>query len=646
MLDIAVLVPFQPQSASWVDPTVRGTLATSKLVAIRARDRFMEFLGRPLTPALATRRAPESPLSHRSLTAVVLATSLERAGLRWRVLDPGTESLSEWRKRLVALEAEAPRLVALSSTFIVDGAWLASFCAMVRQILPETRLAVGGYAYATDVKKFLSLDADILCVGEGEVRIVQIAEAARDNHGLEPIRGLYLRRGGGRLRYTGDVAPLRLDELPLPDWSLSSRIDPPVDLEHESIHYTLETQRGCVFKCAFCTYRTLAVPMQGSVERAVAAIRDVASRGRGELGVADATATFPRDRWLRLLRRLVEEGGSSIPITVFARVSDLDDEVCALMAQAGVRRVQIGQESGDQRMLNAMRKGTRVDQVAPAVAAMARNGVSAELLFIFGFPGESEASMAATRRLLETVNDGYAASPVVLTTRFELFGIQDFASVSHRDVLAGVEHRLGWNNLVVSPERAVEAMLRTNIALSRISHAPLTAFQVNESAWNDYPQQDESGRDMRFFHWAKALDRGIGIFAEAEMEGTHPDLAVLRRLREEILAPFPRRPRREVLLGNLRSRIKHRIVWRLASEWALERKAGIGPLTRAAVAAEVWQATRMVGPTLGAVRTGAYPDLGVVSPTSEAVDPPQEDHAAQLVQLGIATGKRKLARAQ
>lgn len=642
MLDAVVLVPFQPPSASWIDPNMRGSIAASKLVAIRARDRFLEYLGPPFaTEEFA--RSRES-LAHRSLTAVVLATSLEQAGLTWRVVDPGSESLSAWRARLETLRAQQPRLVALSSTFIVDGLWLASFCTMVRRLLPKARLAVGGYAYATDARKFLALDADVLCIGEGEVRLVDIVRAVRDGRGLEDIPGLYLRDARGKLRYTGDVEPLRLDELPLPNWSLSARIEPPVDIDREPVRYTLETQRGCVFKCAFCTYRTLAAPVQGSIERAVAAIRGVAARGHGEVYLADATATFPHDRWRLLLHRLIEEGGSPLPVTLFARVSDLDDDVCALMRRAGVRYVQVGQESGDQGVLNAMRKGTRVDRVAPAVAALARHEILADFLFIYGFPGETEASMAATRRMLLTLNDGHESWPVVRTARIELFAAQDFASVSQQETFSGEDRRLGWGHMAVSPERAAEEMLLTYVAMSRVPHAPATAFQVNEAAWHAFGQQVGADAGLWFFRWAKAFDRGIGAFVEADVAGRPLDAALLRSLREEILAPFPKGQPRGGLVRGLRSRVAHRIVWRVAAERASEPSEGVGPFTRTAVAREVWRSTHSLALTLTAMRTGQYP-RATVDASSAALAGARQAQAEQLVQLAVATGKRKLLRA-
>lgn len=635
MLDVVVLVPFENQPASWVDPTVRAAFAPTRLVAIRARDRLTELIG----------MAPESeaaPSAHRSLTAVALATSLEHAGLGWRVIDPGPIPLSDWRRRLEALRAFRPRVVAISSTFVIDGFWLGALCELVRRTLPEARLAVGGYYYATDAKQFLSIDADVLCVGEGERRIVDIVKAFRDGASLRGIRGVYVRDERGRLAYTGDADPLRIDELPLPDWSLSAKIDPPVHPDLTPIDYGVETQRGCIFKCEFCTFRTLAAPVQGSVEHAVRAIRNAVRPGGGTIFVVDATGTSPRDRWRRILERLVEEGASPVPISVYARVSDLDDDVCALMAKAGVQSVRIGQESGDQRLLNEMRKGTRVDQIAPAIAALGRHGISASIYFFYGFPGENEESLGATRRLLCGINDGHERAPVVHGISIGLFDLQNLAAVQQRDSLKGIRHRFGWEGLEVSPARAAQAALETYLELSRIPHAPWTAFGVIGDIWSLYDQDAIMGDPLAYFRWAKLLDHGIGLFVEEELAGKRPSAAALRSLRERILAGVAKRRAPLGALGAIRMRARHRATWQLLEEWARGGR-GIGPLTRLALGLEVGRTTGRLGDACEAAFTGKYPALGFVD--SEECARESDTAAGRLIDLGVATGRRKLVKA-
>ena len=635
MLDIALLVPFQPKGTSWIDPGVRTTHGPSKLITIRARDRFFEHLG--ISPSNTVREETRE----RSLTAVALATCLERAGLSWRALDPSAVSLEQWRHLIAALRSERPRLVAISSTFVNDAFWLGALCAFVREILPESRIAVGGYYYATSAKEFLALDADIYCVGEGEVRIVSISKAVRDGRGLDSIPGLYLRDGKNRLRYTGDVEPLRLDDVPLPDWSLSTRIDPPVDLRSHAIPYHVETQRGCVFKCQFCTYRTLAAPVLGTVERGVTAILD-AARGRGNVWLIDSTATYPRDRWRKLLEALIARGGSPLPMHVYARANDLDDEVCALMARAGVRFVLIGQESGDQRILNAIRKGTRVSDLRPAIAALGKYGIEPSLSFFYGFPGETEETMATTRRLIATINDDHRSAPVVRGITVHPMTLQDFAGVRDRMSEDGNTPRYDWSGFGVSATRAADAALEAHIELSRIPHAPTTGFDGIVPLHQIWLGK-RTGNDLSYFHWVKAIDRGIGLFVIEAIEGRKPNALELKEVRGQVLERLPRDVLRPSPWQRVVSRAKHRATWQVLAEWAREGQRATGPLTRLALGREALHATGDARLALRAIRSARFPEIGFLSQDEDARECTVA--AEQLVQLGVATGARRLVRA-
>jgi hypothetical protein len=397
-----------------------------------------------------------------------------------------------------------------------------------------------------------------------------------------------------------------------------------------------------VFKCEFCTFRTLAAPVLASLERGLAAILD-AGRGRGTIWIVDATATYPRDRWRRLLELLVERGGSPLPLNMYGRVTDLDDDVCALMARAGVKYMLIGQESGDQRMLNAMRKGTRIEHLRPAVAALARNGIEPGLSFIYGFPGETAESIATTRKLLMTINDGHESSPLVQRVTLQPFAAQDFAGVRLRGAMPAGEHRYGWTDLEISPARAAEEALYTYLELSRVPHTPITTFDGILPLRTLFAETRPDDDHLAFFRWSKAVDRGIGMFVEQEIHGRRPDPVELRRLRDVIVSRLPPKLQRQSVLKKALGRAKNRAIWQVMGEWVREPESGIGPLTRLALGFQVGRETRSPEYVLQAIRKGCYPALGVVTPPAHPE--PQEDAARQLIQLGIATGRRRLAKA-
>jgi hypothetical protein len=511
---------------------------------------------------------------------VALATALELAGLTWRVLDPGIQELSYWRRRLEQAVARDPRVVGVSTTFLLSEPWVRALVRLVRATLPRASIVVGGYFYATKARSFLTLDADVLCIGEGEVRLPELVRRIRDGRPLLDLPGLYLRGADGRLVSTGDAPPLRLEMLPPPDWSIAEKIDPPVDLNRDLLEMGAETQRGCVFKCEFCTFRTLSPPSELSAEAAAKRLLHMSAARHGFVNLVDATATFPHDRWERMMEMLAERGGTPGPMWAFARVSDINDRRAALMARAGVRALFIGQESGDQRLLQAMKKGTHVSQVAPAIDALGRYGLSAIFGFMHGFPGETPESIAATRRMLRTLNAGHAAKPVALIYLLYPFLYMELASVSRRENWRNVDHYLGYDGAAMTPQAVVEEVLGTVLELSRVPHAPVFAYLFQFGPPTSGITLCASPRRYEMHRWMKAVERGVALFVERDLEGRPLRDLELRQVRDEVLARYPSQNRWRCHWEKTKARYRALIANRLRGEWIHERAGHPGWLTR------------------------------------------------------------------
>ena len=623
-VDTLVIVPFEPATALSIDPKYRQTSGAYLSVPLaRATHALERYIGRRLNfwepsnrPLFGGKPMPFP--KHRSLTAVVLASQLEQTGLSWRAIDPGVKELSYWRRKLHSMRADQPRTVAVSTTFIMSAGWLRTLCQLVRRELPESRVIVGGYYYATNAKQFLSLDADVYCIGEGEVRLPAIVRALCGGGDLAEIRGLYLRRPDGSLRHTGNSEPLNLSELPPPDWSLAERIEPQVDLQHDPIEFGVETQRGCIFKCEFCTYRTLASPASMSPALAAEAIRRTEISPLGAINMADSTATFPHQRWEEVMRELIARGGSPHPIWAFARVSDVNEERAELMARAGVRQVFIGQESGDQRVLNLMKKGTRIEQLRPAVAALGRHGIGATFGFIHGFPGETSESIQATRSLIASLNDGFEQRPVALVYLLYPFIYMDFAAVASRDQLRNVDHYMGYEAAEIGPQRAVEEVMATVIAVSRIPHAPPFAFLFEAAPATSGIGLFGNRHRWEIFRWLKAVERGVAIFLERDLEGRAPDGAELKRLRDQIVERYPAIRHLSAARVKLGAAADQRMMKGLQKEWRAEKSGRAGTLTRVLLGGAAWRDTAHGATTLKALRDGVYTDLTVRADTIDS----------------------------
>ena len=642
--DVLLLVPFEPDMNMLFDQHVRRvTGARIYMPLMEAHAKLEAHMGMRISL-----QAEEDdtifgapPVAHRSLGAVAMATHLEAAELAWEVCDPGVTGLSYWRKRLEAAKRNPPKVVGISTTFVMKTAWLRTLCRMVRRALPTAKVVVGGYYYSTNAEGFLSLDADVFCIGEGEQRLVDIVRAlcAKDPVALGRIPGIYIRRPTGGLDYTGRAEALELARLPTPDWTLASRIDPPVELARHTLMQPVETQRGCVFKCEFCTFRTLAELSVMPADRAVEEILGSALAHSGMINLADATASVPHARWLEVLRDLADRGGCPLPISAFARVADIDDECADLMARANVRLLFIGQESGDQSLLNAMKKGTKVSQIRPALEACARHGIGTYFSFIHGFPGETAESLAATRQLIVTLNQGHEERPVCFTYALNPFQLYDFATVTKHDALQDAEHYLSYATSEFNSQQIGDEVLTTMFEAAKAPAAPIPMEILNLVGLSRAAVVFSGPERYRAFHFLKTVYRGIGLFAEQLRDGVKPPQAQLREVeraleRDRRLLPTGA----SALRARARGVAKMAVARRLKHEWRSEQGAGAGPLTRALL---VWLLSKGLGSLPDALdETGR-----VLQPDDSAPQVRDVQSAAEgLISAALAKRKRPAIR--
>src|SRR5262249_53517590 len=147
--------------------------------------------------------------------------SLERAGLSWATVDPGSRPLNYWQRQLNTYRSRKPICIGISTTYFVSSEWLEVLIRICREIFPDAKIVAGGYMYGTSSREFLSLSADILCVGEAESRLPEIVRAVKTGTKLHEISGLYIRLPNNQLTLTSAAKPASFRNLPQPDWMLS-----------------------------------------------------------------------------------------------------------------------------------------------------------------------------------------------------------------------------------------------------------------------------------------------------------------------------------------------------------------------------------------------------------------------------------------
>jgi anaerobic magnesium-protoporphyrin IX monomethyl ester cyclase len=191
-----------------------------------------------------------------------------------------------------------------------------------------------------------------------------------------------------------------LDALPFPAWDL-------VDVgryraiwreRHGYFSMNMVTTRGCPYHCNWCAKPTWGQRYNSRSPESVAAeLRWLKETyAPDHIWFADDIMGL-RPGWWRRFADEVERLGAHVPFKCLSRADLLlRDGAIPAMARAGCQIVWIGAESGSQQVLNAMEKGTTVEQIEQAARDLRASGVRVGFFLQFGYPGETREDIERT----------------------------------------------------------------------------------------------------------------------------------------------------------------------------------------------------------------------------------------------------------
>ena len=266
------------------------------------------------------------------------------------------------------------------------------------------RVAASGPDAADNPAMYLCAGADAVVLGEGEMAMLDLANFWTKPSGhLSQIPGLILP-GRGPAQPTRPRPPLQdLDQLPHPAWDL-------VDIKayrcawlqaHQEFSWNIVTSRGCPYACNWCAKPTFG--RRYSV-RSPADVAGEMSRIAREIGPDHLWFTddiLGLDvNWISSFADEVEKARARIPFTMQSRVNLMTKRSVAALSRAGAREVWMGIESGSQKILDAMDKGTSIEAGRAATRLLKAQGIKACWFIQLGYPSETWSDLIATRDLI------------------------------------------------------------------------------------------------------------------------------------------------------------------------------------------------------------------------------------------------------
>lgn len=254
-------------------------------------------------------------------------------------------------------------------------------------------------------REYLEKGADFVLLGEGEQTLLELVSAIkRGESDFSAIKGLAWIKNGMPFQTPGRPVMKDLDSLPLPAWDL-------VDMEsyrqiwmRSSGYFSLNigTTRGCPFKCNWC-----AKPIYGnrynarSPRHVVNELRLLKEQyGFDHIWFCDDIFGL-KPGWVNEFADLVREEGLSFRFKIQSRADLLlQENYVEALARAGCDNVWMGAESGSQKILDAMDKGTTIGQIADATRQLRKHRIRPSFFIQFGYPGETKEDIGKTVRMI------------------------------------------------------------------------------------------------------------------------------------------------------------------------------------------------------------------------------------------------------
>ena len=406
-----------------------------------------------LDPKQLERAKPYPPLA--TLQAAAL---LRNAGHRVQFFDAMLADPADFPGRLCATRPRVLVLYEDNYNFLTKmclAEMRNAACEMIREARRRgARVIVAGSDATDDAEPYLKAGADLVLLGEGLLALQRVvarldeqphlppAELAQGVPGVttldqpapsRPPNGAShagTQHSGGQQagQHTGQRAGAPHDGAPRgrPSRAGASRpVDPEptieqpalaawdlVDVEryravwrrvHGCFSLNMAASRGCSFRCAWC-----AKPIWGSryLQRPAA---DVAAElvhlkrsfAPDHVWFADDIFGFKVD-WVLEFAETLRAADAIVPFTIQTRADLVSPRMAAALRAAGCREAWIGAESGSQRILDAMRKGVDVAEIASARARLRAEGIRVGFFIQLGYLGEQLPDLLATRELIET----------------------------------------------------------------------------------------------------------------------------------------------------------------------------------------------------------------------------------------------------
>lgn len=288
------------------------------------------------------------------------------------------------------------------------------YAKLAKNFDPEIKVIYGGSHATFTANDTLENvpEIDFIVRGEGEISCLEICNAVIKGKGdIESVNGISYRDSNGSVVNNPERARIKeLDSLPFPARHKVDMKRYEIKMDHLGIPGTsIMTSRGCPVMCSFCS----ASAMFGvnltlrSASNVLDEIESLLNMGFQGIKFFDSTLTLKKSHILSLCDEFIKRDLHHIPWECEVRVNTVNKEILSKMREAGCYLIDFGVESASPKVLKAMHKGIKIEQVETVLDWAKEIGLKTKVFFTFG-------------HINETLDDAYKTFEFVERNKYKI----------------------------------------------------------------------------------------------------------------------------------------------------------------------------------------------------------------------------------
>src|SRR3989304_5069013 len=372
----------------------------------------------------------EKPTHYPPFGALYIAASLLEDGNEVQIINVDVERI-HYSDVIRRIRDFSPDIVGFSGIVSTAYKYIKDMSVLIKENLPISKLIVGGSISAASEIILQNTKIDVVVKGEGEITIKELSSVLKDGGGLNTVKGITFRDEENKIVATMPREQIKnLDDLSYPPYEL-------LDMKHYLIdpfdyikHFTqngydeidprfyephrkgkklmvIHTVRGCTHRCTFCQRHMHGIRMH-SLNYLFNYVEYLIEKYNVGFFSFGAELFLPGKKFYwEFIEALKKRKLDILFYITGARVNTVDKDILYALKDAGCWMIEYGFESGSQKMLDIMEKGTTVEQNIQ----VARWTKEAKLFnvpaIILGMPGETTATVRESIDFLKKIDVGW-----------------------------------------------------------------------------------------------------------------------------------------------------------------------------------------------------------------------------------------------